>query len=196
MQQHGSQKADEGSDVFQPRRISACSSDDVTRANEPCNNGRCDEESTSPDYGRPGFGQGYRVGTYSARVRHASRIQWRHFEEHDTGKDRSWRSGEQVSVDILYEYNSSACYRLQIITYLLLRFVSNGQLVPDELMLKAIGSELNRLSLADRSWLLDGFPRTKAQALSLFNVVPVHVVISLDVPFEVIINRVKGRINN
>jgi nucleoside-triphosphate--adenylate kinase len=65
--------------------------------------------------------------------------------------------------------------------------------VPDELLLKAIDSELKRLSSADRSWLLDGFPRTKAQALSLFDVAPVQVVISLDVPFEVIINRVKGQ---
>jgi len=73
------------------------------------------------------------------------------------------------------------------------KFVSDGQLVPDELMLKIVGNELNRLSSADRSWLLDGFPRTKPQALSLFNMAPVQVVISLDVPFDVIIDRVKGR---
>jgi nucleoside-triphosphate--adenylate kinase len=66
--------------------------------------------------------------------------------------------------------------------------------VPDELMLKTIGSELNRLSSADRSWLLDGFPRTKPQALSLFKIAPVQVVISLDVPFDIIINRVKGQL--
>lgn len=77
---------------------------------------------------------------------------------------------------------------------LLTRFVSNGQLVPDELMLKTIGSELNRLSSTDRSWLLDGFPRTKPQALSLFKIAPVQVVISLDVPFDIIINRVKGQV--
>lgn len=59
-------------------------------------------------------------------------------------------------------------------------------------MLKIIGGELNRLSSADRSWLLDGFPRTKSQTLSLFKIAPVNVVISLDVPFEVIIDRVKG----
>ncbi|XP_050437320.1 GTP:AMP phosphotransferase AK3, mitochondrial [Adelges cooleyi] len=73
------------------------------------------------------------------------------------------------------------------------KFVSNGQLVPDDLMLKIIGSELRRLSSADSSWLLDGFPRTKPQALSLFEIAPVQVVISLDVPFDVIIDRVKGR---
>lgn len=59
-------------------------------------------------------------------------------------------------------------------------------------MLKIIGGELNRLSSANRNWLLDGFPRTKPQALSLFKIAPVQVVISLDVPFDVIIDRVKG----
>ncbi|VVC26652.1 Adenylate kinase/UMP-CMP kinase,Adenylate kinase, conserved site,Adenylate kinase, active site lid [Cinara cedri] len=73
------------------------------------------------------------------------------------------------------------------------KFVSNGQLVPDELMLKIIGDELNRLSSSNNNWLLDGFPRTKSQALSLFKIAPVQVVISLDVPFDVIIDRVKGR---
>ncbi|XP_050531652.1 GTP:AMP phosphotransferase AK3, mitochondrial isoform X2 [Daktulosphaira vitifoliae] len=73
------------------------------------------------------------------------------------------------------------------------KFVVNGQLVPDDLMLKIIGNELNLLSLADRSWLLDGFPRTKPQTLNLFKIAPVQVVISLDVPFDVIIDRVKGR---
>lgn len=61
-------------------------------------------------------------------------------------------------------------------------------------MLKIIGGELNRLSSANRSWLLDGFPRTKPQALSLFKIAPVQVVISLDVPFDVIIDRVKGQL--
>lgn len=75
----------------------------------------------------------------------------------------------------------------------LFRFVSNGQLVPDELMLQIVGGELKRLSSADRSWLLDGFPRTKSQALSLFKISPVQVVISLDVPFDVIVDRVKGQ---
>lgn len=73
------------------------------------------------------------------------------------------------------------------------RFVADGRLVPDDLMLEIVGGELNRLKSADRSWLLDGFPRTKPQALRLFKMAPVQVVISLDVPFDVIIDRVKGQ---
>jgi len=66
--------------------------------------------------------------------------------------------------------------------------------VPDELMLKTIGGKLNQLSSVDCSWLLDGFPRTKPQALSLFKIAPVQVVVSLDVPFDIIIDRVKGQL--
>ena len=40
---------------------------------------------------------------------------------------------------------------------------------------------------------VEGFPRTLAQAKALHSLHPIDMVISLNVPFEVIINRVKGR---
>ena len=43
------------------------------------------------------------------------------------------------------------------------------------------------------SWLLDGFPRTTSQAAALHGSLPADFVINLDVPFDVIIDRVKGR---
>lgn len=43
------------------------------------------------------------------------------------------------------------------------------------------------------SWLLDGFPRTIAQAEYLWNFQPVESVINLHVPHDVIIERVKDR---
>merc|ERR1712211_97752 len=42
-------------------------------------------------------------------------------------------------------------------------------------------------------WLLDGFPRTQAQAKALQEETPVNVVINLDVPFETIVDRIKDR---
>lgn len=42
-------------------------------------------------------------------------------------------------------------------------------------------------------WLLDGFPRTIAQAEYLWNFQPVESVINLHVPHDVIIERVKDR---
>lgn len=41
-------------------------------------------------------------------------------------------------------------------------------------------------------WLLDGFPRTVPQCEALLAEIPLTVVLNLDVPFEEIINRVKG----
>jgi len=69
-------------------------------------------------------------------------------------------------------------------------FIDKGALVPDETMVNLISSEL--IKLANEPWLLDGFPRTKAQAEALQKQAPVNVVINLDVPFETIIERVKG----
>lgn len=40
-------------------------------------------------------------------------------------------------------------------------------------------------------WMLDGFPRTTAQAEALGNVYDIDAVINVDVPFEVIIERLK-----
>merc|ERR1711902_62966 len=61
----------------------------------------------------------------------------------------------------------------------------------DNVMVGLISSELKKLG--EKPWLLDGFPRTVAQAEALQAETPVNVVINLDVPFETIIERVKDR---
>lgn len=71
------------------------------------------------------------------------------------------------------------------------KYTDKGDLVPDEIMVKLILNEIH--SLGNVSWLLDGFPRTVAQAIDLHKSEPVNMVISLNVPFEVIIDRIKGR---
>lgn len=70
--------------------------------------------------------------------------------------------------------------------------VASGKFVSDELITKIVMSELNHLKSS--SWLLDGFPRTinQAQALTGANL-GLDRVINLNVPFEVIINRLKHR---
>jgi nucleoside-triphosphate--adenylate kinase len=70
-------------------------------------------------------------------------------------------------------------------------YLNEGKLVPDDVMIKFMITELNKV--ANKPWLLDGFPRTVAQADALWNVQPVDVVLNLVVPFEVIIDRVKNR---
>lgn len=70
-------------------------------------------------------------------------------------------------------------------------YLNEGKLVPDDVMIKFMTSELSKV--ANKPWLLDGFPRTVGQAHALWKVQPVHVVLNLNVPFEVIIDRVKNR---
>lgn len=70
-------------------------------------------------------------------------------------------------------------------------FLNEGKLVPDEVMIKFMMSELKKVD--NKQWLLDGFPRTIGQAEALWKVQPVNVVLNLDVPFDVIIDRIKSR---
>ena len=74
------------------------------------------------------------------------------------------------------------------------QFIDRGDLVPDETMVELISSELK--NMAGSPWLLDGFPRTQPQAKALQGQAPVNVVINLDIPFETIIDRIKGKTSN
>lgn len=75
-------------------------------------------------------------------------------------------------------------------------FINEGKLVPDSLVLDML---FDRVSLPDckKGYLLDGFPRTLAQA-EAFNgqLTPATklVVFNLDVPDDIIIKRAEGRL--
>ena len=68
--------------------------------------------------------------------------------------------------------------------------VAQGQLVSDELITKIFLHELEKLN--DKSWLIDGFPRTLSQCKALDHSYADRVI-NLNVPFDVIINRLKHR---
>ncbi|KAL1492819.1 hypothetical protein ABEB36_011001 [Hypothenemus hampei] len=70
------------------------------------------------------------------------------------------------------------------------KYIKEGKLVPDDVMIKFISQELNSVRPV---WLLDGFPRTVAQAKALWEIHNLDVALNLIVPFPVIIDRVKGR---
>ena len=71
-------------------------------------------------------------------------------------------------------------------------YVDKGALLPDEFITNIIVNEINNINKYD--WLLDGFPRTKAQAQSLDDSkIKFETVVNLNVPFEEIINRLKHR---
>ena len=76
-------------------------------------------------------------------------------------------------------------------------YIERGELVPDELVLGLIGNWLTP-KLIEQGFLLDGFPRTRAQAEALdgFCVeksAPLEVVLYLQCAEEVILERVTGR---
>ncbi|XP_005105279.1 GTP:AMP phosphotransferase AK3, mitochondrial [Aplysia californica] len=70
-------------------------------------------------------------------------------------------------------------------------YIERGDLVPDQVMVRMIMYELT--SIHNSSWLLDGFPRTVEQAKALLRDQPIDIVLNLRVPFDVIIDRIKGR---
>ena len=72
-------------------------------------------------------------------------------------------------------------------------FMDGGQLVPDELVIELV---LERLTQPDcvNGYILDGFPRTIPQAWALErNHVFLDAAVSLEVPDELIVNRMSGR---
>lgn len=74
------------------------------------------------------------------------------------------------------------------------QYIKKGQLVPDRLVVKCILDKIKEIpGQPTVSWLLDGFPRTIAQADELAAAERVDVVLNLVVPHDVIVERVQGR---
>ncbi|SPO46216.1 probable ADK2 - adenylate kinase, mitochondrial [Moesziomyces antarcticus] len=74
--------------------------------------------------------------------------------------------------------------------------IKQGGLMPDQVMMDLIGAEVKTLGSAD--WLLDGFPRTLGQAQMLDEMLdaqakPLRLVVNLDVPEDVILDRILQR---
>ncbi|XP_032678314.1 GTP:AMP phosphotransferase AK3, mitochondrial [Odontomachus brunneus] len=71
------------------------------------------------------------------------------------------------------------------------RYMDSGSFVPDDTMISLISKEIE--SVEGSNWLLDGFPRTLAQAEQLQKLHPISVVLNLVVPTSVILDRVQNR---
>ncbi|KAM9383813.1 adenylate kinase 4, mitochondrial isoform 2-T3 [Pholidichthys leucotaenia] len=70
-------------------------------------------------------------------------------------------------------------------------YVERGLLVPDHVMTRLMLPKLEQLH--NHSWLLDGFPRTLAQARALNNLCQLNLVISLNIPYETLRERLSDR---
>lgn len=73
-------------------------------------------------------------------------------------------------------------------------YMDAGKLVPDQLVIDLVAEKLKSSECSSRGWLLDGFPRTLAQAEALAAAgASVDSFICLDVPDQAIVERVIGR---
>jgi len=74
--------------------------------------------------------------------------------------------------------------------------MDDGGLVGDEIMIGLVAERLKKPDADTRGYILDGFPRTVAQARALDRITadkPIHVVIDLDVPREIVLERLSSR---
>jgi adenylate kinase len=76
-------------------------------------------------------------------------------------------------------------------------YMEKGELVPDELILNMVETRLREKD-CEKGFILDGFPRTIAQAEALENLlrklgIGLDLVVNLDVPEDVIIERLTTR---
>jgi adenylate kinase len=71
-------------------------------------------------------------------------------------------------------------------------FIDKGQLVPDEVTCKIVEERISRADCKD-GYMLDGFPRTIAQAEALEKITKIDLVINIDVDFSLLMERLCGR---
>lgn len=74
--------------------------------------------------------------------------------------------------------------------------MNDGGLVPDDVMIGIVDERLDHDDTTRRGYILDGFPRTVPQARALAEITvgrPLDLVIDLDVPKEVVLQRLASR---
>lgn len=67
-----------------------------------------------------------------------------------------------------------------------------GGLVSDEIIIAMVQKRIQEPDCA-KGFLLDGFPRTIAQADALAGLTSIHTAVNIDVPVEVLVERISGR---
>jgi adenylate kinase len=75
-------------------------------------------------------------------------------------------------------------------------YMDAGELVPDETVMAVVSEALEPGGPLGEGFVLDGFPRTRAQAESFETILDGHaldLVVNLDVPLEIVLDRISGR---
>jgi adenylate kinase len=79
------------------------------------------------------------------------------------------------------------------------RYIEHGELVPNGVTIEMMAKRLRRDDVRKQGFVLDGFPRTLRQAEALEEIlaemeIGLNKVVSIEVPDEVVISRLSGRI--
>jgi adenylate kinase len=76
-------------------------------------------------------------------------------------------------------------------------FMDRGELVPDDIVVDVVEERFSNPREVENGFVLDGFPRTENQAVELDRILgehhPIDVVVNLDVPHDLAIERLLGR---
>ena len=75
-------------------------------------------------------------------------------------------------------------------------YMSRGDLLPDDIIIGVVGERLDKQDTKTRGYILDGFPRTVGQAKALADLTaaePLDLVIDLEVPEDVVLQRISDR---
>ena len=75
-------------------------------------------------------------------------------------------------------------------------YMHRGELLPDDVMIGIVNERLAHEDTTRRGYILDGFPRTIAQAHGLVKITadqPIDLVIDLEVPRDLVLQRLAGR---
>jgi adenylate kinase len=75
-------------------------------------------------------------------------------------------------------------------------YLKRGELLPDEVVIGTVAERLAQDDTVDRGFVLDGFPRTRAQAKELDRLLApsgLDAAIDIEVPTEVVLHRLSGR---
>lgn len=74
------------------------------------------------------------------------------------------------------------------------QYMTHGNLVPDSIVSQIVKQRCEQSDVLNHGWLMDGYPRTRAQALSMqmMGIIP-NAVFVLQVPDATVMTRIEGR---
>jgi adenylate kinase len=76
-------------------------------------------------------------------------------------------------------------------------YMDRGELVPDEIVVEVVEERFSNPAETENGFVLDGFPRTENQAEELDRILgeryPLDLVLDLEVPTDLVIERLLGR---